>query len=312
MIAVVKSLKVDSSLFLPFLVDTSMYYFKQATPAATDAACDLLRGVTSLCSDSEAVITFSNSLLKEMDSARSNPSVKRQVYLGLRSCLKGVDVNRMGKTLLQSMATRLQDVFLAALKKETNPVAKAALLDCIGQAVLAAEAVNEAVLTLLLTSTQASSNVLLPALCALRCVLRVVHTLPDATAVRKTSESAIERAVAKPFLSGREGIVALPALVRLACCIQGESVPACVLNALSEGSFFFQSSLYSSNNREDDSLVEACQAALYDCVEVVLVETEMEEKKMCLVVKYLYSQMVCNGDCQFYYYYYYSSYSSYL
>ena len=295
MVAAVKSLKVDSSRYFTYLVDTSMFYFKQATPETTDTACALLHGLAALCSDGEALATFSEALLKEMDASRSNPAVKRQVYLGLRRCLQGLDMNRMGKALFHSTALRLQEVLLAALKKETNPAAKAVLIDCLGQAVLAAESATDAVMTALLAVTQPTSNVLLPALCALSSILRSNATLPDVAAVRKTLESAIARAIAKPFLCGREGIISLPALLRLVCCVQGERAPACVVDSLKEGSFFFQSSLYTSANREDDLVIEACQTALRDCVELAVMKEVLEEKAVFAVVKHLYSQIVCEN-----------------
>ena len=35
---------------ITYLVDTSMFYFKQATPETTETSCDLLHGMAALCS----------------------------------------------------------------------------------------------------------------------------------------------------------------------------------------------------------------------------------------------------------------------
>ena len=70
LIAAFRSIRVDASRYLSFLVDTCMYLVKQETPDAESQTAHLLRDVLSHCSDPEAVVGFVSSLLKEMDASR--------------------------------------------------------------------------------------------------------------------------------------------------------------------------------------------------------------------------------------------------
>lgn len=74
MLAAVRSLKVDGSSYLSFLIDTCMYFFKQGTTEAGNTIQAVLKQLVQHCSDGEAIIAFVESLLKEMDSMRPTPS----------------------------------------------------------------------------------------------------------------------------------------------------------------------------------------------------------------------------------------------
>lgn len=73
--------------------------------------------------------------------------MKKQVYMGVHAVLQGMNARVLGKTACQGAALQLETVLLASVKKESNALAKATLLDCLAHAVLLAESPSEDVLS---------------------------------------------------------------------------------------------------------------------------------------------------------------------
>jgi len=189
MVEVVTMLAVDGSRYLPYLVDSCMYFFKQNTPEASKSVHSLLNRLLNHCSDGEAITSFMNSLLHEMDAARLTPVLKKQVYLGLQAVIQGMNERVMGKASYHASTVKIGELLFAVLKKESNPAAKGCLLDCISHAVLLSETYSEDLLVSLSGSLQATSTTLLPSLYCLSAVLRVATTIPKPEPLKKGLET---------------------------------------------------------------------------------------------------------------------------
>lgn len=290
-LAVVNSLTVDGSRYLPYLVDTSLYFFKQNTPEASDTVHSLLKHLVNHCSDGEAITSFMELLLHEMDAARCTPAVKKQVYLGLQAVLQGMNERGMGKAACHASATKIENLLITALKKESNPAAKGCLLDCISHAILLSETYSEELLTTLSGSLQATNTTLLSSLYCLSSVLRVSTAVTKPEVLKKGLEEAVGRAMAKPFICGREGVLAFPSLIRLAILLN-EPMPPVLKESLKEGSYLYQPSMYVSSNREDDLLVSWCNEALYTGAELLLTSHCLHPDEETALLKLVFSQIV--------------------
>lgn len=291
MLAAVRSLKVDGSSYLSFLIDTCMYFFKQGTTEAGNTIQAVLKQLVQHCSDGEAIIAFVESLLKEMDSMRPTPVVKKQVYMGVHAVLQGMNARVLGKTACQGAALQLETVLLASVKKESNALAKATLLDCLAHAVLLAESPSEDVLSVVRGSLQPTNAALLPTLYCLYAILKVSTTVSEVDTLKKSLEEAVKRAIAKPFLCGREGILALPSLIRLSILANQELSPM-VAESFKEGSFLFQASLYNSANKDDERLIAWCHAALHCTVELVLSTCILSDAEQTAFLGFFFSQIM--------------------
>lgn len=244
------SLTVDCSRYLQYLVDTCMYFFKQDTPEAAKQVATLLSTAMQRCSDGQAVEAFVLALLKEMDAARATPAVRRAVYEGVHTVLAGVRERVMGKAEALATGAHLAAQLLKSVQKETNAAAKAACCDCLGLAVRLSDAVPAEVMAWLEASATATAFkqgvlfVLLQATATACTSFKTALFLPRLTEV-------VEAAVARPFIAGCDGVVALPALVRLAA-LAGTELPAVVKQALQQESFLFQSNVLFNGNKENE------------------------------------------------------------
>lgn len=186
---------------------------------------------------------------------------------------------------------QLETVLLASVKKESNALAKATLLDCLAHAVLLAESPSEDVLSVVRGSLQPTNAALLPTLYCLYAILKVSTTVSEVDTLKKSLEEAVKRAIAKPFLCGREGILALPSLIRLSILANQELSPM-VAESFKEGSFLFQASLYNSANKDDERLIAWCHAALHCTVELVLSTCILSDAEQTAFLGFFFSQIM--------------------
>lgn len=295
LIAAFRSIRVDASRYLSFLVDTCMHLFKKDTSDAENQVALLIKDVLSHCSDSEAVVSFVSSLLKEMDASRAALSVKRQVYLALSAILRALDSRVMQKSDLKACGRDMTPILLAAYKKEANAANKCFVMDALTLAVQLAQQVPAEVLSLALSGAKLSGNASIPSLYLLSCVVAIPDVSLSASELLPLLDSVIQCAAARPFLNGREGILAMASVIGLA--IQaGCAVPDSAVKATDFNSFLFMHRLYTSGNVEEREATRWCQQSVIQLLEQAMKTHVFDAEQECRVIQLLFDLVVSNAE----------------
>lgn len=281
------SLKVDPSRYLSFLVDTCMHLFKQESETAR--LTSLLSTTIQRCSDGEAILNFVLSLLKEMDQGRFTPAVRRVVYVGVHVILANVRERVMGKTAVAALGKSLSAQLLKTVQKETNATAKVACCDCLGAAVSMSGEVSEDVMKWIEANTAATAF-----------KQGVLFVLMQATSTPCQSFNAellmpklgevIAAAIARPFIAGCDGVMALPSLVQLSI-LAGKEVPAAVSQALQEGSVLLQNSVL-FGNKEDEIVARWTHQSILRLAVLAMNGHALKEEEQMRVMQLVFVLMV--------------------
>ena len=245
------SLKVDPSRYLSFLVDTCVHLFKQESSDTVARFTSLLSTTIQRCSDGEAIGNFVLSLLKEMDQGRFTPAVRRVVYVGVHVILTSVRERVMGKATVVALGKSMSAQLLKTVQKETNAAAKAACCDCLGTAVSLGGDVAEEVMKWIEANTSAAAFKQGVLFVLMQATTTPCQSFNTELLIPKLVE-VIGAAIARPFIAGCDGVMALPSLVQLSI-LAGKEVPAAVSQALQEGSALLQSSVLFGN--KEDAIV---------------------------------------------------------
>ena len=295
LIAAFRSIRVDASRYLSFLVDTCMHLVKQETSDAETQTAHLLHDVLSHCSDPEAVVGFASALLKEMDASRLALPAKRRVYVALSEILRSLDARVMQKSDVQACGRDLLPVLLAAYKKEANAANKCFLMDALALAVQTAQQIPADILALAVSGAKLAGNASIPALYLLNCAVSLPDVPLNAKELLPVLDGAIQRAAAKPFLDGRGGIIAMGSVIEMAVKA-GCAVPDSAVKATEFSSFLFMRSLYATSNAEEQETVRWCQRSVVQLLEQAMKTHVFDATQECRVSQLLFDLVVGNSE----------------
>lgn len=282
MIQAVQSLKVDSSRYLSFLVDSIMYFVKQENPEAMMKVQSFIQQAVSRASDVEMIGNLIESILKEMDSMRPTPAVKKQAYTAISSIVKNVNEKLMDKRDLAVFSDKVSSLILGMWKKESNSSVKNSVITVFSAIVSVTDTVSDEVMKVMEDGMKTTGS-------TLSHYLYLVYSIAKSNASMKEQivlpvlEEAIKKAVAKPFASGRDGLIALPSLI-LISIKAGKDETSLLTSALADGSFTYQPSLLNASNKEDEGVVGFCNECVVDLMRIVLTThctSEEDVKRVC-------------------------------
>ena len=287
MIKAIQSLHVDSSRYLTYIVDTIMYYVKKENYENLSQAQSFIKQAIIHASDPELIFTLIQNIIKENDSMRPTPTIKKQVYMGIAWIIENINEKVISKQDLLQFGNQTLSLILPLFTKETNSTVKTSLLVLLSDIVATTHVVSDEMKTMVNTGLKTTGNLfsyylyVLYKLACMKCELNTKEIVP-------ILEDCIKKAIAKPFASGRDAIIALPSYILLS--IQsGYDYSSLLTQVFAEGSFLYIRSLLTTTNKEEEILLSFCNECIINLLHVIMITHCIEETQQNYFCQYYYS-----------------------